>query len=116
MAAAGFESKFTGSLLHCRYVTEGSFRASHRAEQSPVGEPRWASTLPGLPSFFESILPTSRAQDVRAQDHCQHNGCSSIMPAVSTCYICLQGFDLPRWYALHHGLNTAGMALGLCQM
>ncbi len=40
-------SRFTSPALACRYVTEGCFRVSHRAEKSPEGLLRAAATLPG---------------------------------------------------------------------
>ena len=55
MAVAALQSDLTSRLLQCRYVTEGSFRASHRVEQSPEGQPRWASTLPGMHTFLQTI-------------------------------------------------------------
>ena len=58
LSSLSAQSCLIGCLLCCRYVTEGSFRASHRVEQSPEGRPRWASTLPGtLSSCNPSCLP-----------------------------------------------------------
>lgn len=54
----------------CRYVTEGMFRASHRAEATPEGTPREAAHLPGTPfhAFTAAAaepLPAGRAAQLR---------------------------------------------------
>ena len=59
-------------MLLCRYVTEGTFRASHRAECSAEGTPREAAHIEGAPfhSFLAAAaqpLPAGEAARVRFQ-------------------------------------------------
>ena len=101
------ETGLTSCLLCCRYVTEGSFRASHRVEQSPEGQPRWASTLPGTPSSCKaSCLPLLCREQGRRTPVSSNLVAASgrLSPLASTASVDLGS---PGEYAAHDGLETA---------